>query len=527
MNTPGDSLLKLPVHPWPTTVNAEPFRHISFSSEARRSAGDLVGTSVGYDAFVNRDWTPELFSQFVASREHLRVEYDGGWRPTLAAIASYLRLPFLVSAHSEDSWTLSFIDLWGEVVVADFDGGPDDFHELRALFFTRDLATALKHGKLRVRRTGPSESERFTNLMILRQVAVSEWKQLHARGRLVAPKGAELSADDLMLVPRDDIHVKRPVIAHARSSQHLYELIYPTDHKLRPLEVLCAVDGVLEIFRHAATGAEHGLGAHASEWAEWILNDSVAGTHSSEEQRGEGDSPEAQLYRLANNISEYEELEVDTSQFTTAQELGAWLDKALGNHNAPIVVRLLDDVTFMLRTRIPLRMQDHSYDREEGTAVEIRTRKKPFLLWDGVGNWLSPSHSGYVLNPVLNTVMDGDAVNAFLALNCLNFSALEGDTLPQDANVNRNSWFLVVLEGTEACMAFPAADTMLQVNLDQDGASAVITARERLSRTKELQQEYAFEQQWALWLDEDHQLSKEEIQAGLEKLGRIIEESTA
>jgi hypothetical protein len=527
MNTPDGTMLRLPVLPWPTTFNQEGFRHATFSGEARWGADELVGKSIGTEAFYERGWTPEKFAQFVTSRRDLHVELDGQLCPTLAALAGYLKSPILVSDCRGENWTLWFITNWGEVTTAEFAGNHEVVTEVVRAFFRDGLESVLSLPHLKVRTSNPNESESVEERAAVQQLRLNDWKLAHAGGNLVAPEGAEVSSADLIIVPRDVLDVERPVLAHARSSKHLYEVILPVTDEAPPSTVLCAVDGATQGFVDPATGVEKGLGADASDWAEWILKNSVSDEHRSARQPWEGDSTEAGLYRLAHNIVNYEVHEAETSQFTTASKLGAWLKKSLGNHNAPIRVHLLDDVSFVLKSnRMPL-VEEHSFDRSSSPEVKARYQANMFLPWAGVQNWFSSGHGGYSRNPSLQTTMDGRTLETFMAMNCLDYAALECDLLPGDTRVNENSWFLVSLEDTRTCIAFPAAGSMLQVSTDHDGASALITAREHSSRAEELNREHFFKTQWARWLEDDNQLTKEEIQEGLRTLGQIIEECSA
>ena len=527
MNTPGESFLRLPVESWPTRITAREFRPITFSGDTPRGVDEIVGVSIGTDAFYDRGWTPEKFAQFVASRSYLHVEIRKQRCPTLAVLAAYVRTSIIVEERVGARRRLSFITNLGEVTVAEYDGTQEGFEEIRGEFFRQDYKSALAFPGLTVARSVPADSYPVERLTALRQMQLREWKQAHARGKLGAPAGAQLLPTDLVLVDPEDLDAERPVIAHARTPKHLYEVIFPLTDDLAPLEVLCAVDGVVQHFVDPETGTDKGMGAHASEWAGWILRHSIPDGHRSEERPWVGNGPEARLFRLEHNIVNYEDHEADTSQFTTANELAAWLKKSLGNHNAPIAVHLLDELPFVVRSYSPLVVEDHDFHRSEGPEVTVTFKANVFQPWTGVANWEGSGHGGYTRNPSLQTAMDGQRLESFVAVNCLDYAALEGDLFSGDTRVNEASWFILWLEDTRTCITFPAVGSMLQVSTDHDGATAVITARERATRVEELDREYAFERQWARWLDLDEQLTKDEIQEGLRTLGQLIEKGSA
>ena len=104
------------------------------------------------------------------------------------------------------------------------------------------------------------------------------WQSADENGKVAVPKGAELIPLNILIIEHDDLDSRRPVIGHVRSSKHLYEVIVPPLDELGPLEVTCAVDGVLQRFIDPVTGEDKGFGAHAADWANWILRDSVPGS---------------------------------------------------------------------------------------------------------------------------------------------------------------------------------------------------------------------------------------------------------
>lgn len=362
-----------------------------------------------------------------------------------------------------------------------------------------------------------------------RQWPLTSWKDAHARGRLAVPEGAELSPLNLVVVPGDEIDCReRAVIAHARSSQHLYEILFPLTEELAPLDVMCAVDGVLQRFADPVTGTDKGFGAYPTDWAEWILRDSAPGGHRSVERRPwEGSGVEARLYRLEHNIVNYEDHEADTYQFVTADELAAWLKRALGDHNAPISVHLLDGASLSLSAAQEPMIQRHHFDRSDGPEVKAGYQPNVFKPEVGTKNWWNQGLRAYTRLPSLQTSMDGQSLEAFRAENCLDFADLEPHLLPAGAQVNAGSWFVVRLGDTATCIAFPAAHTILSVTTDHDGAAARIGTQEYFSWVDERARLNDYERQWGRWLDGNEPLTKDEIDDGLRALGQLIEGSGA
>lgn len=528
MNTedPDGPGLRLPADPWPAAVDVAENGDVSYSGGGTVDADVVVGESTGYDVFGEAGWTVQKFVLFVLSRDHLHCEIAGRKSPTLAVLAGYWRTPMLVENRCSDIQLVSFITLDGNVTIAECTGGAEPLATVRKTFFTQGLDAALELPGVVLRKAGEPALPTVEGVAASRQTLLRDWVTAHDLGRLALPKGAELSPRDLQFPYREDIDPDRPVVAYARSSTHRYELLHPVTEELGPLELLCARDGVLQHYADPDTGAERGPGALGPDWAEWIMADSVPEGLRTARQPWEGNSTEARLYRLEHNIVDFAEHETSTAQFSTALELETWLKHALGNHAAPLAVHVLDDVALMLKAEMTPLYQEHTYERSAGKVLKIRTSEKFFYPWAGAADWTSPDRSGHPYQPSLDTVMDGGELESFLAVNCLDLNKLDPYLLPAGTRVHLNSWFLLSVGESRTCILFPAAGTMLNVSTDHDGASARIVAREYFSRRRELELERDFAAQWADWLDEEHQLTREEVRLGLQTLDRMIKENS-
>ena len=532
LNTDGGFPLRLPIQPWPAIITQEDHRLIRLSGKAPEGrVSDVVGTPVGTSPFRPAHvrwqhfdyWDHTKFVQFVGSRNHLRLPWtvNGQPCPTLTALAAYLFTNMLVSYRVHGTRRLVFITAWGESTEAEYTGGGEGFEEIRSTFFTRDRDTALRLPGLEVvgEEIDPHPIEQTA---VLRRDQLEDWKQSRNRGRLSGPEGAGLTSHDLRLAGNGVWSVRRLVLASARSSEHLYEVILPPAGTLEPLDVQCAVDGVVQTFQDPVTGQDKGQGAWVSDWAEWILSDSAPKTGApAAQQPWEGNGTESKMYRLEHNIVHYSEHEIDTSRFGSAAELLAWLKRSLGNHNAPLAVHLLDDLVPVLRDYLPM-FHHAELDQAGGAEPTIRYAPRKFSPWEGSANWLDADGSEYSRHPLLSTVMDGQMLQAFTAVNCVSYDSLSNDLLPDEAPATEHSWFLVALENTTTCMAFPARGTLLTVSTDHDGASATIVPREASGRQREIDREEAFEQQWGRWLHDDRPLTKDEVREGLAVVGQMI-----
>ena len=517
-----EALLQLPV-----TVNGLGSGPL-LTGEQRPGGPTVIGFSTGYDVFDNEGWTPEKFAEFVTSRSHLHVFIGGNPCPTVAALAGYLQSPLLVDeTYPTGSRELTLITTDGNVALLRLDGGRDDSADLiRETFFTEGLDAALAVPGWFLAKSGLAPFS-VRNAALHRRMDLAVWKSGDEYGKVAVPKGAELIPLNMVITDHDDIDSRRPVIGHVRSSKHLYEIVVPPLDELGPLEVTCAVDGVLQRFIDPVTGEDKGLGAHAVDWANWILRDSVPGSQhngpSSEAEPWQGDGLDARMYRLAHSIVNYEDHDTDTTYFSTAREVAAWLRRSLGNHSAPITVGVLDDVSFTLAADSPTLIQKHVFDRAEG--LQAGYQANAFRPWAGTQNWWHPESRAYTRNPSLQTVMDGQKLEAYTAANCLDYADLEPYMLPAGARANENSWFVVRLGDTPTCMAFPAQRTILTVSTDHDGATAEIAAHQYFRWVSRSSRKRDFKEQWARWLDESQPLTAEEIQAGLKTLEQIIERS--
>ncbi|MET1156610.1 hypothetical protein, partial [Arthrobacter sp.] len=434
----------------PVTVN-DPVSGPLLTGDQRPGGPSLIGWSTGYDVFGQPGWTPERFAQFVTTRSRLYPGIGAGPRPTVAALAGYLQSPLLVDEEAGDRGrSVSFITTEGNVTIAEYAHGEADAAEVRDTFFNEGPDRALALSGLTLRKAGLVDPFSLRDEALNRRMDLASWKGSDESGKVVVPKGAKLIPLNMVIVDHDGIDSRRPVIGHVRSSKHLYEIIVPVLDELGPLDVTCAVDGVLQRFIDPVTGEDKGLGAHAADWANWILRHSVPDGHEGPPPAGqpwEGNSPDARLYRLAHNIVNYEDHDTDTTYFSTAGDVEAWLRRALGNHNAPLTVRVLDDVSFTLDAKGPALIQTHIYDRSDGNITGAY-RTAAFQPWAGRSNWWNPERLAYTRNPSLNTVMDGQTLQAYKADNCLDYNDLEPYLLPVDARANEGSWFVVQLGDT-------------------------------------------------------------------------------
>ena len=483
--------VSLPVDTWPATLNFDG-PGPTFSGESLPDADFVVGLSTGFDVFGRPGWTPEKFGNFTFARDDLIVLIEDRWCTTLAVLASYLLTPILVDNEAaEGRRPVYFITPDGNVRYADWSGSKAEAAGLRDTFFDAGLEGVLAVPGMTLHPLDPHVDD-VRDTATRRRKELVAWKLDAGHGKVAVPKGAELKPADFEVVGFDDIVGGRPVIGHARSPKHLYEVIVPPLDELGPLEVTCAVDGVLQRFTDPATGEDKGFGAHASDWAGWILRHTVpAGSEGPPDNSPawEGDSPEAQMYRLSHNIVEYKEHESESEWFSTAEELDAWLKKSLGNHNAPIRTGLLDDVSFMLSPKPASLIQSHAFDRAVSSEAKDGYIPCAFKPWEipssGQGSWWDLDRRPHQWHPSLHTVMDGPVLDAYTALNCVDFSDVESHLLPAGTRVNGlTSWFVLWLEGTRTCIVFPAERAVLVVGTDDDGATAQITAQGQAGRCR-------------------------------------------
>lgn len=532
MNMPGGFALRLPVEPRMDSF-IEQWGNIRFAGIIGEDhLADLVGVRVEPEPFYpenmsphqHEQWNADKFAAFVLSHRHLRVPWliEGQPAPTLAALAAYLLTPILVRYRLNGVQRLVFITSFGEITHAEFTGDDEAFSHVGGRFIGGTLNMGMQVPGVRVL-PAPIDPHPFETVIKLRLDQFADWKRDRAGSRNHQTGG--MSLNDLRAAPAAEVDFRRAVIASAAQAGRLYELIVPPVGELSPLDVKCAVDGVLQRFADPVTGEDKGFGAWVSDWADWILRDSARGTITAAGQPWEAAGMEADMYRLEHNIVSYSEEETEVSRFFSADELQAWVDRSLGNHNAPLQVRLFDSLMFAIRGDFPA-YQLVEFNRAQAPEPAVKEAARKFNPWDGMANWAG-TNGGHSRHPVLSITMDGQQIETFSAANCLDDDWLNNDMLPAGTPATENAWYLLRLEGTATAMTFPARGTMLTVATDNDGASSMIVAREANERQREIDQDNAFDLQWSRWLHDDRPLSPEEIRAGLETLDHLIKEARA
>lgn len=532
MNTEDSGFrLRLPVSPWPAAyTNDRTSNYLpTFSGVTEGSVSDITGESFDPSIFKRPlnigGWTDQKFADYVESRENVHVVVDGRLCPTLAFLCWYFDKAAVVSHRQDDHWALHLINESGRVTRATYRGSDSGLDAFRKSYLQDNQKQSLIIHEVELVPDAPEAAPDpwETRAAAVRQ-ELESWKERHAAGTLGAPESATLSAADLD-VPADG----GEVVARAKAGEHLYELRYPQDTDPTALEVLCTVDGAPRRFSNLVTGVDEGMAAPAGQWAQRILKDTAAKASEPAPKLWETNEADADLYRIVNNIVRYDEHEAATSHFRTSDELQAWLDEALGDHNAPLVVRAVEDVYLVLMSdRMPM-YQQNVFDRADSPETKIGYAPRVFHPWKGLENWLNDQTGEFSYHPLLQTAMDGRELQSFTASNCLDWAYLENDLLAGDDPVGPNTWFAIHLAqpgNSRTCIAFPARGSLLSVATDNDGATALIAAREYDSRNYELLREAAFEERWAAWLDEDRQLTPEETAAGLARVKELIEENT-
>lgn len=510
----------------PVTVN-DPASGPLLTGDQKPTGASVIGWSTGYDVFGRPGWSPGLFAEFVATRSRLHIGIGAGPRPTVGALASYLQSPMLVDEPAGDRGrSLTFITTDGNVTRAEYAGDHTDAATVRNTFFDEGLDKALSLPGVTVN-PGPVRTYGVRDEALNRRMDIASWHSAAERGEVPLPKGAELHPLNVKLYSHDDVGGVRPVLAYARSSEHLYEVIVPDLGEVGSLEVTCVVDGVPQRYIDPATGEDKGFGAHAADWCNWILRDSVPLDQrpeaSSAAEPWQGDGLDATMYRLAHSIVRYDDHHADTTYFSTAADVEAWLRRSLSDHNAPIAVGVLDDITFTLDADVPALIQRHIFDRADG--LQAGYQPKAFRPWAGTRNWWDEDRLAYTRNPSLETVMDGQKLESYAAVNCLDYADLEPFLLPAGSRADDGSWFVLRLGDTPTCIAFPARRTVLTVSTDHDGAAAEIGAHQYFRWSERNGRRRDFEEQWARWLDESRPLTNDDIQPGLKALEQIIERS--
>lgn len=510
---------------WPVTFEREEDGSLAYSGVYSFYEHGIFRRH-GHDRFRDgQRWDLGLFARFVASRRQLQFHpEDGTTRPTLAALSGLLRCPILVDEDQGSFHRVKLISPDGSVAEARCDGQDGTLDRVRSVFFSHGREAAVQLEFLQVENPGTVGYPSRDELAFLRQGQFREWIRQHTMGLIATPEDSLLRPLDFNLPFSDEIESDRPVMVWARTEHHLYEIIYAQlEDGVGPMDVMCAVDGELQAYTDPLTGDEQGWGAPLDLWCNWVLNHAVpAGAPPSPAQPWEGESTAARLYRLEHSIVSYRDFESSTHQFQSGLDLEAWIEHALGGHNLPFQVHVLDDVAMML-DRVPLpKSQRHRYTSEDPETVSVNEVDRHLDPWLGTALWQNGNTVDDVWRPILHTRMDGTILESYQATNCVNLQPIQRYLQTGHMDVDPDGWFVVSIGDTVTGFLVPASDAILCVSTDDDGARASMTVRNEALRSAEREREIGFHTRWASWLDESHTLTASEIREGLAAVGRLV-----
>lgn len=544
LNTPGAGTLGLPFTPWPADFDIAGWEdfHLRVEDDSL-TAEDVIGPAFNFMAvhprtIASEDWNDTHTEHFVSSIDGMEIEVGGRLCIALAALSACMTTS-IVAAEATDTGWRAWLCSYGDVTVVDIDrdqlSTAENFDPDRPLgrligyFLRGPSGMELKLPGVTV--VPPKPVNTIHDQVLRRQTSLREWQRAVALGTVPVVEGAQVAATDFVHTDSNSLDPARPVIARAAAAAHIYELIHPVDDGYGPLEVLCAVDGQLQDYSGPA--AAQGRGAQVPDWADWILRHSTEGGVSASIKPWDGDGQEAMLYRVAHNIVGYAEHEASVEQFNTADELRAWLTRALGNHNAPLTVCLVDPMGLAGFTvggswdHANYPFERHVYERSNEPQALVQKHQTRFWHpWDGTQNWAPDKPGTISYAPILETYMDGADLESYEAVHCLDDDLVNSEMLPDDKPVTFNSWFMIRLHADKemaTAIPVPASGASLIVVTDQDGAAARITVQELSAREEALNRELAFREQWAAWLGENP-LTREQIADGLDTVARLIRE---
>ncbi|MBD8011680.1 hypothetical protein H9633_05145 [Microbacterium sp. Re1] len=344
---------------------------------------------------------------------------------------------------------------------------------------------------------------------------------LHAH--LVRPRtrhGCALTPDDFVFF-RADGRIGWRAASKVAGAQHIQYEIWDTNAHTRSAPCTTAMHGSIRV-----DGEENALPhpyrrslrrkAALQDWYDAILFEEAQREASARSARRWGqDEISSMIKRSSMGISAYGAREVAVDSFPTVSALQAWIDEALSGTRVRLIALLLADYPYF-RGEMRDGQLLQKMDGDEAVAylpiVVATNQDSAVALAEREGN-LPPRPSATVrMSGGTRVRWSADAVLSWSAVARNSTLSRDGDARPAAGD-----WILLGVEGTDIALPVPWGSSNLLIETDDDGALVEISVPSTARREQHHRRRAEFEDRWGRWLDEEQNLTREELEAGIRR----------
>ena len=338
----------------------------------------------------------------------------------------------------------------------------------------------------------------------------------------IPPYGTQLTVRDFSPVVFDSGQHGLTVEAYSSGGKRsTYELEVLEHYRDGHAMAVCRRDGVSVDYVHPWVHRNHGAESLLQAWYDWVLTqDAECRPRPFNPGRPwEGETVEAQLYRAEHGVVTYEDFHTNSANAASVGWLQDWFDAK--SQDSPATFKVLGVTNAETVTANgPLKLRCMGFKSGEDSLTS-KTLGQMAALPPGDDD-LSNSDSALPAEYGLKLMMDGDVADSF-----------HSDWLPiaddvtahfSDEPQAKPEWFAVIPQGINAALLIPAMYAVITLNFDDDGAFVHLQVRSDSAVSSRARHEQRFQRRWGRWLDEDAELTQQELNTGFNKVTQALEE---
>lgn len=304
-------------------------------------------------------------------------------------------------------------------------------------------------------------------------------------------------------------------------AQHVQYEIWDTNAHTRSAPCTTAMHGSIRV-----DGEENALPhpyrkslrrkAALQDWYDAILLEEAQREASARSARRWGqDEISSMIKRSSMGISAYGAHEVAVDSLSALSALQVWIDEALSGTQVRVTALSLTDFPYVRgEMREGQLLQKMDGDGAVGyLPLVVATNQDSAVAFAQRDGHLPPVPSATIR-------MSGGTLIRWWADAVLSWSAVDrNSTLSRDGDgrPTPGDWILLGVEGTDVALPVPWGSSNLLIEIDDDGALVEISVPPSARREQHHRRRAEFEDRWGRWLDEEHNLTREELEAGIRR----------